>query len=100
MRRRAGVTLVELLVAIAILAVATGLSSVALSRTGAPARPDATQQLLTLRRDAIRSGAPITRVVQRGTMSHVVTALADGRVLADSALPLDSSTGMLDDASR
>jgi len=100
MRRRAGVTLIELLVVIAILAIVTGLSSVALRRAESPRGTDADHDLLTLRRDAIRAGTPLTRVVRRGTALHVVTALADGRMLSDSAMHVDPATGAFHDAAR
>jgi len=94
------VTLVELLVVIAILAIATGLSSVALRRIDAPRETDVEHELLALRRDAIRTGHSTTRVLRQGTTLHVVTALADGRMLSDPAMPLDPATGALHDAAR
>lgn len=89
--RRSGVTLVELMVVLVILAIATGLSSVALHRAADPRAIDAAGVVLTLRRDAIREGRPLTRVARDSTGSHVVTAFADGRVWIDSGLRLDQS---------
>jgi prepilin-type N-terminal cleavage/methylation domain-containing protein len=99
-RQRTGVTLVELLVVIAIIAVMTTLSSVALRRIDAPASASAADQVLSLRREAIAAGRPITRVLRSDSVLHVVSVLADGRVLADSALRLNPSTGIGDVAPR
>jgi len=91
---RAGVTLVELLVVLAIIAITSSLASVALRRADAPRDLDAGDQVLTLRRDAIAAGRSITRVVRHDSASFIVTALADGRVVADSALGVDPSTAL------
>jgi len=91
---RAGVTLVELLVVLAILALMSSLASVAF-RSADPARQfDAGDQVLALRREALAAGHSITRVVRRDSASFIVTALADGRLVADSALDIDPSTGL------
>lgn len=94
MSARPGVTLVELLVVIAILAITTTLTSVALRRVDAAQPTDAGDQVLALRRDVITAGRPMTRFVRRDSATYLVTVLADGRVLADSALGLDPSTGL------
>lgn len=91
---RSGVTLVELLVVLAILAITSSLASVALRRADSVRDTDAGDQVLALRRDAIAAGRSITRVVRRDSATFIVTALADGRVVADSALGVDPSTGL------
>jgi prepilin-type N-terminal cleavage/methylation domain-containing protein len=91
---RPGVTLVELLVVIAILAVTSALTSVALRRIDGSHAADVADKVLALRREAIAVGHPITRLVRRESMISAVTALADGRVVAESALALDPSTGL------
>jgi len=91
---RAGTTLVELLVVLAILAVTSSLASVAFRRVSSARDASAGDQVLALRREAIAAGHTITRLVRRDSTSYVVTALADGRVLADSALGVDLSTGL------
>jgi prepilin-type N-terminal cleavage/methylation domain-containing protein len=91
---RAGVTLVELLVVLAILAVTSSLASVAFRRADADRGRDADDQVLALRREAIIAGHPITRLVRRDSASYVVTVLADGRVAADNVLGIDPSTGL------
>lgn len=91
---RSGVTVVELLVVLAILALTSSLASVALRRADSTRDVDAGDQVLTLRRDAIATGHSITRVVRRDSASFIVTALADGRIVADAALGIDPSTGL------
>lgn len=94
MRCRCGVTLVELLVVLVILSLVTGLTSMVLRRIDAPREDDLEHQLLSVRRDAIRTGTSVTRVLHEGATRHVVTALADGRLLADSSMHIDPSTGI------
>ena len=91
---RAGTTLVELLVVLAILTVVSSLASVALRRASSARDVDTGDQVLALRREAITTGHSITRLLRRDSASYVITALADGRVLADSALGIDLSTGL------
>jgi prepilin-type N-terminal cleavage/methylation domain-containing protein len=91
---RAGVTLVELLVVVAILAITSTLTAVALRRIDRSRASDAADHVIALRRDAIAAGHVITRRVRHDDAIHLVTALPDGRVLADSALRLDPLTGL------
>jgi prepilin-type N-terminal cleavage/methylation domain-containing protein len=91
---RAGTTLVELLVVLAILAVTSSLASVAFRRADSARDASTGDQILALRREAIAAGNAITRIVRHGSTSSAVTALPDGRVLADSALGIDLSTGL------
>ncbi len=91
---RAGVTLVELLVVLAILAITSTLASLAFRRADAAHELDAGDKVLALRREAIAAGHSITRVIQRDSASFIVTALADGRVVADATLGIDPSTGL------
>jgi prepilin-type N-terminal cleavage/methylation domain-containing protein len=100
MSARGGVTLVELLVVIAILALTTALSSVALRRIDAPRETDVGDAVRALRRDALATGRPATGLVRRDGDAYAVTALADGRVIADPALHLDAATGIPDVAAR
>lgn len=100
MTARAGVTLVELLVVMAILAVTSSLASVAFRRADTDRDRDVGDQVLALRREAIAAGRPITRIVRGNSAAYIVTALADGRVVADSGLGADPSTGLRRAATR
>jgi prepilin-type N-terminal cleavage/methylation domain-containing protein len=96
MRRRVGVTLVELLVVLAILGLTTALSGLALRRIDAPRAPDVSDAVRALRRDAVTRARAVTGTVRRNDSTYVVTALPDGRLLADTALHLDLATGLAD----
>lgn len=84
MTRRRGVTLIELIVVLVVLGIATALSSVAMRAVPSPQAPDRQRQLMSLRSEAIRRGAPLARVIRDSASSLVATALADGRLLVDS----------------
>jgi len=84
MRQAKGFTLIELIVVIAIIAVTTGLSSLALTRIDASPANDRPRETLELRREAIRAGKPITRAIRIGTSTDFVTALPDGRIIGDA----------------
>jgi prepilin-type N-terminal cleavage/methylation domain-containing protein len=81
--RRSGSTLIELLVALAVLGVALAVSSVAFR---AEAAPDAAERLelriAEARRRAVESGRPVTVSLDSGRAG---TAYPDGRVLTAEA---------------
>ena len=87
MRHRSGVTMIELMVALAILAIALAVVPAAL-RPLARAVPDPVSDA---RRAAVRSGQRQTRVVQSAESVFVLTALPDGRVIAGRGI--DPLTG-------
>ena len=97
---RAGFTLIELLVVIAILTIVAGVAGVSIVGARTPTPPTLERDLLALRREAIRRNTAITRTLHQGDSTYVVTALADGRMLADSTLRLNPATGALLDATR
>ena len=79
---RRGVTLLELLVTLCIIAIATAVVTVAISRrtqTVPVDSPDFAVQ--AARAAAVQSGRPVTVVVKRSSGARQVTALPDGRVL-------------------
>lgn len=94
-RRAAGVTLVELLVVLVILAVLTGLAIPRFSAAGgAKAQSDSTERLVAMaRREAIRSRVPVTLVLTVRDSARIITAHADGTVAADAQLHISPFDG-------
>jgi len=93
-RPRAGVTLVELMVTVSLLALIATLSGVAIARREEPSRePGIRAQVRSARRDAIRTGQSVTLVVRTRASTHRIVALPNGSVVADTALHLDRATG-------
>ena len=91
--RRAGSTLLELLVTLAITAVACAI--VGLGIRAAPERTadEAETAIAAARHAAVRERRDVTITVRVGGEPHAVTALTDGGLAADSALGLDRLTG-------
>lgn len=95
MTSRYGVTLVELMVVLVVLALAAGVVGLTL-RTARPIeREDPVKIAIEHARDsAILIGHAIT-ITMPGSMSHLpVTAFPDGRVEADHSLGLDELSGV------
>jgi prepilin-type N-terminal cleavage/methylation domain-containing protein len=91
--RARGSTLLELLVVLAILGVIAGVTGIAFGRVE-PRRVDAADApIAEARRAAIRTGKPITLLVERRGVAVAVTAHPDGQVIADSALAIDRLSG-------
>jgi Tfp pilus assembly protein FimT len=89
---RRGVTLIELLVVVVGLGLIYGVAMLALPRKAVP--PDDTpHRVATARAQALRTGRPVTVVLDLDTMFAVATAMPDGTVLADSAARIDRLTG-------
>ena len=97
-RKRAGVTLVELLVVLAVMGIAAGVVGVAIGPRGRTPAPDpAAATAARMRREALRTGARVTAQVEiRGSVLGV-TALPDGSIIADSALHIDRFAGAHDE---
>jgi prepilin-type N-terminal cleavage/methylation domain-containing protein len=97
---RRGVTLIELMVAITLIAVLAGVSTVTLRAAGrassadtAAARIDAT--IAATRDSAVRTGTAVTAEVRLKfeTSPARFTALPDGSVVGDASLPVERTTG-------
>lgn len=84
-RGRRGVTLVELVIALAILGLLAGLAGLALRPAPPVAAADTVAaRVAAARATAVREGRPVTvEVLVRGEPA-VATALPDGRVVADA----------------
>jgi prepilin-type N-terminal cleavage/methylation domain-containing protein len=91
---RRGVTLVELIVVVAILAVVAGVTTLAFRRADAnPNIPVWASAIAAARRMAIDSARTVTLTVTVGDTVLAATALPDGSIVGDSRLAFDRLTG-------
>jgi prepilin-type N-terminal cleavage/methylation domain-containing protein len=91
---RPGVTLVELIVVLAIIAVIAGVTTLAFRRAdrGSSVAPWVSA-VAAARRIAIDSGRTVSLTVRVGDSVYGATALPDGSVVADTRLGIDRLTG-------
>ena|SRR5690242_5901171 len=95
-----GITLVELLVVLVLLSIAASVVGLSLGNATRQAMATTVRDELNAARDsAIRSGHPFTLQTHGLNSDHWITALPDGRVIADSTLAIDRFSGD-DDAAR
>jgi len=95
-----GITLVELLVVLVLLGIAASVVGLAFGSSQRQAMATTVRDELNAARDsAIRSGHPLTLQTRGLNSDHWMTALPDGRIIADSALAIDRFSGD-DDAAR
>ena len=93
--REAGVTLIELLVALALMGLMAGVSALAFRERKhwtPPVRDAAVAALAAARQEAVRSGHPVTVVTVTDTGVVRGTAWPDGRVSAPGE-PVDPLSG-------
>ena len=92
--KRAGVTLVELIVVLAILGVIAGVTTLAFRRadTG-PSVPLWVGAIAQARRVALDSARAMSLTVRVGDSVYAATALPDGSMVADTGLGFDRLTG-------
>ena len=89
---RRGVTLVELIVVLAIVAIIAGVTTLAFRRVDLrPSVAPWVSALAAARRTAIDSDRVVTITVSAGDAPHAATALPDGSVVTD--LRVDRLTG-------
>lgn len=101
MTRRAGVTLLELIVVLALLSIIAGVVSLSFHAAPPVRIADANNaRVLAARDSALRFGHPVSIVLSDSAGQQAATALADGRVIADAALRFDPLSGHPYDASR
>lgn len=94
-RLRRGITLLELVVALAILGIALAVSAVAArSLTRREGSVEAGERVAGARARALRSGAPVSlRFVDSAGAERHAIAYPDGSVIADSSAGIDRLTG-------
>ena len=91
-RTRRGVTLLELIVVVIGLGVIASVATLAMPRKVVP--PDDTaHRIADARIKALRTGRPVSVVLQVDSVFSVATAMPDGTVLADSVARIDRLTG-------
>jgi prepilin-type N-terminal cleavage/methylation domain-containing protein len=100
MRRRDGVTLLELMVALAILALMAGVTVAGLRRAGAPTPPTDADRITNARRDAIALGRPVHFLLRDSAEARPAHALPDGRVLGAPSYAHGAGTGEANHATR
>ncbi len=94
-RTRAGTTLVELLVVLAVLGIGTSIAGLAFQRAHVAPTPASVMlgRIAAARREAIATGRDVSATVVLDDQLRAVTAHADGSVLADSVPVLDPLSG-------
>ncbi len=92
---RPGVTLVELVVAIAILGLMSAITGLAMRNAPRVAPHDTVAaSVASARVNALRTGRPVTVTLKsRDGFARSVTALPDGSVLADAGIMVDIFSG-------
>jgi prepilin-type N-terminal cleavage/methylation domain-containing protein len=89
---RPGLTLLELILVVAVLAIASSVATLAMpSPTNAP--DDAAHRIADARARALRTGLAVTVIVEIDSSYSLATAMPDGRVLADSRARIDAMSG-------
>lgn len=90
---RRGVTLLELLVTLTILAIIAAVTTLAVRRIDTPDARDPHVVLANAIRDVLASGRPARIHLVIDGLAANATVLPDGEVIADSAFHLDRFTG-------
>ena len=91
-RLRRGVTLIELLIVVVVLGMVSSVAMLALPGKVAP--PDDTRhRIADARTRALRTGRPVSVVLQLDSVFSLATAMPDGSVLADPMARIDRLTG-------
>ena len=90
---RPGATLIEMVAALALLALVAGVVTPALRDARHAPREERATLLAAARDTALREGRPVTIVVRLDGRVVAATAFPDGSVVADSALGLNPLTG-------
>ena len=98
---RAGVTLLELMVVLTLLSILAGVVTLSMRPTPHTSSAEKTvARVLAARDSALRFGRSVTVVVSVSGSESAVTAIPDGRVVADPGLGFDLLSGHPSHASR
>jgi prepilin-type N-terminal cleavage/methylation domain-containing protein len=97
---RNATTLVELMVAMAILAIMAAVVGVAIHGSNRDVADTAVDRAAVARQRAIASGEPVVFTLTSGEASRRATALPDGSVVGASLAHIDRMTGRPSNASR
>lgn len=93
---RAGVSLLEVIVTLAVLGVLTTVVGLSWQRQNTPtATASAASAVATARRQALDTGTSVTVNVELNGAVHVVTVTPDGRIRGGDALGFDALAGRL-----
>ena len=96
---RLGTTLVEMMVAITILALVAAVVAGSVRASSAPSEMEiARETMATTRRAAIDGGTSTTTTLHLGDSSYAATAFPDGRILTRAPIGVAMLTGRRDDA--
>jgi prepilin-type N-terminal cleavage/methylation domain-containing protein len=89
----AGSTLIELIVALAVLGILLAVSTLALRPDGPPDGDSGLRRAAVARERALASGHPVRDTFSVQGRVGFLLALPDGRVVTDTTLHLDPATG-------
>jgi len=98
MSARSGTTLLELLVTIVVMAIIAGVAVLAIRPPAAPDGDNPRTIIEAARRRALESGLVVDTSVTIDGVIRAVTALPDGRVIADSVVGVDRLTAAFVDS--
>jgi prepilin-type N-terminal cleavage/methylation domain-containing protein len=91
-----GVSLIELLVVLAILGIAAGIGGLALQHLPrSPGAGEIAAAAADARNRAVRTGRVVRASIRDSAGSHELVAHPDGRIVADSVLHIDVTTGQV-----
>jgi prepilin-type N-terminal cleavage/methylation domain-containing protein len=98
---RAGVTLIELIVVLAMLSILAGVVALALRAEPSHDPGAATRALALAARDSsLRSGRAVSFISVVNDVEQAATAYPDGRIVAEASFRIDALSGRAADATR
>jgi prepilin-type N-terminal cleavage/methylation domain-containing protein len=98
--QRRGVTLIELLVTLALLALIACVTTLSIRRMEEPSPDDPARMLADSLRQAVATGRAATFRLTVNGRAALATTHPDGSVVADSVVPIDRLTAVFRDSSK